>query len=126
MDFVKIAGPLRIDSLSDQAELKFKLPPRAGGRKAKVAQIMVKVLQRSSSNAKVGAYLEHSPDGTVSKPHSTPIAVQAATQIPDLLVGDADSTKVLGEHLHWILSHQSITATAEWSLVEVYVMTKAW
>jgi hypothetical protein len=78
----------------------------------------------SGANAKAGLTLNHGPDGKVTVLHSTPIAVAVPGAVPSLLSGDADSTKVLGEWLHPIVSAASTAATAEWLIVEVYEMRK--
>lgn len=100
-------------------------PPRPGGRLCKNVQYMVKVVASSSDQAKVGLFLDHGPDGTVSKLHSTPIAL---TQLTGgnalLLVGDSDSTKIIGEFLHPVVNCLSNDANACWALVEIFEMRK--
>ena len=117
----------RIDSLAGGPEATVKIRPRGGGRMARVAQYMVKVIQSDGSdNIRLTLALEHSPDGQFSVAHSTPIsAANPGTGIPALLVGDADSTKILGEYLHPILKiKHATTAGAVWARVDVYEMRK--
>src|ERR1041385_8492347 len=117
MLFRKIAGPMRIDSTAGGGQKDYELMSSSGGREHKTANYMVKILGLSGANAKVGLSLNHGPDGKVSVAHSTPIAVAVPSTAPSVMSGDADTTKVLGEYLHPVVSCASTGATAEWAIV---------
>lgn len=122
----KLIASMRVDGPATGGQATaYKLKPRGGGRLSKTAQYMVKIVAVSSAQAKVKVDLEHGPDGIVSKPHSTPIALTQLTGADaNLLVGDADQTKVLGEYLHVIISCISNDANPCWAVIEVYEMRK--
>jgi hypothetical protein len=127
MEFEKIFSG-RIDSKSNGQDGTLKLSGRPGGRKCKVAQVMIKVVDASGANVRISAELWHGPDGTVSTLHSTPInAGDPGTGLPNVLSGDADANKIIGEYLHWVLKiKDSAVTTAQWAFVEVYEMRKAY
>lgn len=85
----KLIASMRVDGPATGGQATaYKLKPRGGGRLSKTAQYMVKIVAVSSAQAKVKVDLEHGPDGIVSKPHSTPIALTQLTGADaNLLVG---------------------------------------
>lgn len=123
MMFRKIAGPFRVDGGSD-TEIGYPLTPSGGGRMCKSVQYMIKVIATSSpTNSKLGLKLNHGPDGMVSAPHSSPIASTATGNAPSLLVGDADSSKIIGEYLHVIVTAFGVGGPSS-AMIEVYEMRK--
>lgn len=121
-----LIASMRVDGPATGGQVTgFKLKPRAGGRSCKNVQYMIKILAVSSNQAKVGLDLQHGPDGSVSVAHSTPITVTQLTGAnANLLVGDADSTKILGEYLHVVINCISFDANPCWATVEIYEMRK--
>ena len=101
------------------------LGPTAGGRMCKGALYMLKILQVSSTQAKLGLALSHGPDGQVAVLHSTPIAnTQLTGANAFLLAGQSDLSLMLGEYLDPALTCISNDASVCWVLVEVYEMRK--
>jgi hypothetical protein len=125
MQFSLLAS-MRVDGPATGGQAtSFKLKPRAAGRSCKTAQYMIKIVAVSSTMAKVGLDLQHGPDGAVSVAHSTPIAMTQLTGTnANLLVGDADTTKILGEYLHVVINCISNDASPCWASVEIYEMRK--
>ena len=125
MPATRIFGPTRIHS-KGQADWyrMYVLDILSGGSKAKTAQYSIVCKMRSSANAYVKLELEHSLDGHNFTMHSSPIAYAAA---PDggALMGDADTSDILGEHRRCLLYIKDNTSTAEeWAIVEVWEMLK--
>lgn len=121
MTFKRIFGPARVDG-SSGGGTDYTLPPSAGGSQCKTVQYMLKVVQTDDGvNCLLSVKLNHGPDGTVTKNHSTPIASTAAGTAPNLLVGDADTSKIIGEYLHPILN---VVGAGHWATVEVFEMRK--
>ena len=91
---------------------------------AKNVQYMCKVGASSGANVRITVELWHGPDGLVSVLHSTPINAGDPTS-SGLLVGDADSTKVLGEFLLVVVKiKDSALTTAQWASIELFEMRK--
>lgn len=124
--FEKTSGPMRIDTGPAGAEATVKMSYRPGGRNAKSMNVMVKVLASSGANVRISADVYHSPDGSVGKLHSTAFEAQdPSTTLPAILSGDADSTKVIGEHTMVALRiKDSAATTIQWAVVEIYEMKK--
>lgn len=122
----KLIASMRFDGTGSGGNgISYKLKPRGGGRLCKNAQYMIKIIAVSSDQTKLKLDLEHGPDGTVSRPHSTPIVLTQLTSTNALLlVGDADQTKILGEYLHPIIFCISNDANPCWAVVEIYEMRK--
>ncbi len=92
--------------------MSYRLPARKGGRMAKVAMYMVKVLNANdTTNVRVTVDLEHGPDGQVSVLHSVCInAANPGGTFPTVLSGQADTSIVIGEWLHPVIkiAHQAV------------------
>ena len=124
MQFKKILDATRIDSNSDGTERTIKLSPSSGGRMVKNVQYMLKVNVSSGANVRLTVELWHGPDGLLSILHSTPINAGDPTA-SGLLVGDADSTKVIGEFLLVVVKiKDTAVTTAQWAAVELFEMRK--
>ncbi len=127
MQTKKIAGPFRIDSQASGAEAAINLPAAPGGKRIKNAHYAVKILSCSdTTNTRITLDLQHGPDGTVSAFHSSPIAnALSASTFPNLVTGDSDSTKMIGEYLHPVLKIKHNTTGGPVSaMVEVYETRK--
>lgn len=125
MDFRKIASVKITGPAAGGSVTKVSLPARGGGRMASRMQYMLLVRSVSSDQAKLGLILDQGPDGIVFREHSTPIAnTQLTGTNAELLVGDVDFAKVLGEFLRATLTCISNDASACWVLVDVYEMRK--
>jgi hypothetical protein len=123
--FSKIASNFRIESDDTGGVLKFSLTPTAGGHTTKVAMYQVVVVQKSSTNMQVSADLDHGPDGRTFVNHSTPIGTTQLTgSNANLLSGQADTAKVIGEWLRITLSASGATSAKHWAIVDVYEMRK--
>ena len=124
MQFKKIFGPARIDSQNNGAEQTIKLSPVAGGSLIKNVQYMCKVASASGANVRITIELWHGPDGLASVLHSTPINA-ADPSSSGLLVGDCDTSKMIGEFLLPVIKiKDSALTTAQWAIVEIFEMRK--
>ena len=123
MMFKLIAQNQRVESDAAGASQDFEINPSTGGHMVKVAHYQIVVKQKSSTSARLGLKLDHGPNGKDHILHSTPIVLTTLSG-PNLLVGDSDTTKVVGEVLHPIVQCASTGASREWALVDVYEMRK--
>ena len=93
-------------------------------------QVMVKVIQGSTANAKVGLQIQHSPDGMTWETHSTPIAVTAITgaplSAPEVVSGWTDSATngPLSQFIRPVVVVDSADANEQWVTVMVYLVPK--
>lgn len=127
MMFRKVAGPVRLLSQSNGSVQIHSFDPVPGGRMIRRAQYMLKVLQVSSANVRVGVDLEHGPDGRITTLHSTPIPFSdPGGLLPTLFEGTAnDATSMIGEWLQPVIKVKDNTATGqEWAVVELYELRK--
>lgn len=91
---------------------------------AKVAQVSVVIREQSSTAAQISFDLDQGPDGRNFAPHSQPIAQTTLDSGDAVLVGDADTSKILGQWLQGAIVVGSTGATEEWVDVDVYLMLK--
>ncbi len=119
-------GRFRIDGpASGGTAAAVSLGSSGGGRMCKGVLYMLKIVQVSSAQAKLGLALSHGPDGQVSILHSTPIAnTQLTGANAFLLVGQSDLSLMLGEFLDPALTCISNDANACWVLVDAFEMRK--
>ncbi len=120
MFFTKIAGPIKITSGTNGADVEFPLPPRRVGSRAKQAQYTLKVVSASGTAPKLGFKLRHGPDGVASKEISS--VATAAPPADILLIVDSGSM-MLCEFIHPIPVAGG-TATGDSVTIEVYEMVK--
>jgi len=115
----------RVDSKSDGNANIYMLPTQGGGRRVKVLQVMVEILQSSGTEFQVKADLDQGPNGETWTLHSNPIPLTAAPAIlPAVLAGDADDSKIIGEYMRVQLHADSSDANGQWGYVKVYVLRK--
>lgn len=125
MQFKLIAPSLRVDGPASGGSESIKaLPPRPGGKACRTAQYSIEILQASGDHAKVGLKLRHGPNEFKSVLHSTPIGTTQLTTGINLLVGDADQTKIIGEWLHVEVVCISADANPCWAMINVYELLK--
>ena len=123
--FRKIADNFRVESDDAGGVIKFNLTPIAGGHTTKVALYQVVVVQKSSTNFQLAVDLDHGPDGRTFVSHSTPVSTTQLTgSNANMVSGQADTSKVLGEWLRLTLSASGTTAAKHWAVVDVYEMLK--
>lgn len=122
MQFKKIAAQYRVECAAG-ATGSATLPVTSGGRLVKSLNYMIEILATSSTSAKIALTLNHGPTGQVSVLHSTPINTTTLSSGTLLLSGDANSSTVIGEYLHPIVT-VSGTGNAEWVLFNLYEMRK--
>ena len=123
----RIAGPFRVESTSGGAQKDYVLSPTTGNSKFKTFLVSVKVLAVSSANTRVGATLQHSPDGEIWQDISATatIPLTAPGTPPDILVGLMDTTKEALEHVRVEINVDDNTASGtEWANVEVFLTRK--
>ncbi len=118
MQLKKIASNLRL--LYTGAAAEVPLTPFQGGARNKVVQFMVAV--RSANGAPtLGCKIDHGPDGIVHATHTT--LANAALPTTNIYVFDSDSTKILGDWIHPILTVGGAVA-GDAMTVDVYAVLK--
>lgn len=124
MIFRKLVGVATFSSGPNGEALEYQVAASAGGHTVKNVGYMIKVIQKSSGNAKCGLRLDHGPDGTARITHSTPIAVATIPGL-GLVAGDTTNTSaMLMEWLHPIVIAQSADSSQQSFTAEVYEMRK--
>ncbi len=120
MAFKKIAGPIRLVSGTNGADVEMPLPPRPGARMCKQAQYTLNIVSSGGAAPKLGFKLRHGPDGVVSKE----IVNVASVAIPADNVAMFDSgSAMLCDVLHPVPVVGG-SATGDWVGVEIYEMRK--
>ncbi len=121
----RVFGPTRIDC-AGSAYVVYQIPGRRGGLTAKVAQYSIVTLGSSGSAVNLTLDLEHGPNGQAYVLHSTPISNGApGTAYPALLVGDANTSIILGDWLRPVVKIRDGSANQpQWAFIEVYEMLK--
>ncbi len=124
MLFKKVGDNLRVQSGTGGEDTTWELAPSPGGHTTKVVNYMVVIKQKSSTAVEIGVSLYHGPNGRNCVLHSTPISSTAIGAGVDLVSGDADTSKIIGEWLHPRIICGSTGATVEWAVIDVYEMRK--
>lgn len=124
MYYRKIASNLRVTCGANGAIVDLNLDPVWGGHTMKQVNFQIDVRQKSSTTAMAGLKLKHGPNGDKYLDHSTPIASTILAGAPDLLNGDSDPAKMLGEVLLPVVTIASNAAQMEWATVDVYMVAK--
>lgn len=125
MSFRKIAGPLRVATEKNGTVQSYALETTSGGSKARTGQYSLVITARSSASCELQMDLNQSPNGVVWSLHTALLPKATVTNIPSLRVGDADTTKILGEYLQCLIAvDDNGSGTEEWAIVEVWEMLK--
>jgi hypothetical protein len=111
---------MRVDAGATGNDVEYPLDGAPGGRFCKVTQFMVKVLQKSNGNVKLGFKVRHGPDGQAYATH-TSISSQTVPA-DDLMVFDGAGA-ILGEWTRGVVVAGG-TAPGDWMVIEVFEMRK--
>lgn len=121
MMYKLIAKNLRMTSGATGQPIEVELDPIWGGHTMKRVNFMLDIRQKSSTAAKAGIKLQHGPNGQKFIDHSTPISNTTLGAGIDLLSGDSDDTKVLGEVLRPVATVEG-NGQQEFVLVDIYMV----
>ena len=119
MFFRKLASNLRITSGSGGALAEYALDARPGGHTVKRVNYQVVIRQKSSDSVKVGVRLFHGPDGKNFLLQSTPIASTTVGAGVNMLNGDSDGAKMIGEYTAAALTCEG-AGNVEWANIDLY------
>jgi len=123
--FRKTVSSTRFACKANGQPRTFNLPATSGGSNARVAQVALAVLDKSQ-NVQLTLELFHGPTPELLISHSTLFQAASPGPTPCAMIGTADQTKVLCEHLQCRLTvADSGVAGEEWVQVEVYEVLKA-
>lgn len=79
---------------------------------------------KSSDNAQLALDLDQGPNGRDFAPHSTPTSTTQLNSDQSVVIGDADTSKILAEYLQVTLTASGTTGADEWIDVDVYQTLK--
>ena len=103
----------------------YRLSPTPGGEITGQLGYMIRVLGvQTASIAVLTLKVEHGPDGTVSKAHSTAINAVTVTTEPDVIVGAA-GTGLFAHDLHVVLEIDRTSGSGvTWITLEIFEIRK--
>ncbi len=125
----KVAENLRLSSDPAGGGLTYTIELGGGGGEAKVAQYWFNVKNKSGANVRIYGELYHGADKRYMTAHSDIFGTSGTpASIPsdNVLVGDADTSIIIGEERNLDLTVSDSAATsAQWVIGDLYEMLKA-